>query len=171
MSKLAWLLLACVGCASAPPRAPSAPRAPLPEAWSSFAPLVGAWSGAGSDPARPSTGGFTLEPDLDGKVLIRRGTNDTATEHHRDLTVLYHAPGGGVRATYFDNEGHTIAYAVTVAAGGRGVVFLSDELAGVPRFRLTYQLGDDGALSVTFDVAPPGASEFRTYVRGVLHRA
>src|SRR5947209_18268941 len=52
----------------------SAPVAdPVPAAddpWADFRFLIGAW--VGDDKPEEGTGRFTLEPDLDGKVLVRR---------------------------------------------------------------------------------------------------
>src|SRR5678816_4188164 len=88
--------LGIVACAtSAPPAASptspaAAPSAALGSEWTPLRPLIGAWSGTGGDAAHPSRGGFTLAPDLGGKLLVRRGTNDAATAHHEDLTIIYH---------------------------------------------------------------------------------
>src|SRR5262249_52094617 len=138
--------------------------------WAPLRPLLGAWSGGG-DAAHPSRGGFTVVPDLGGHALVRRGTNDTATVHHEDLTIIYRAPDGGFQASYFDNEGHAIHYAIAPSTDGRNFVFLSDEVAGMPRFRLTYAVVASDTLSVTFDIAPPGSTQFQTYLKGDVHRS
>src|SRR5215470_920395 len=128
MSRLTALLpslwfgvLACAGApppaaTATPPAAASTPSsaAPIQPAaaptqpalgpeWAPLRPLVGAWSGTGGDATHPSRGGFTLAPDLGGHALVRRGSNDTATAHHEDLTIIYRAPDGALQASYFDN--------------------------------------------------------------------
>ena len=163
-------LLGLFGCGAATSQsAPAHPPALGPE-WAPLQALAGSWSGTGGDAGHPSHGGFTIAPDLGGKVLVRRGTNDAGTAHHEDLTLIYHAPTGDLRASYFDNEGHVIQYAVTSSPDARAIVFLGDEVPGAPRFRLSYAVVADDTLSVTFEVAPPGATQFQTYIKGEVHR-
>jgi hypothetical protein len=170
------LSLGVAACATSPAQpgaqAPApAPGAALGSEWAPLRPLIGAWSGTGGDAAHPSRGGFTMAPDLGGTLLVRRGTNDTATAHHEDLTIIYRGPDGGLQASYFDNEGHAIHYAVAPSADGRSIVFLSDAVAGVPRFRLTYAVVSDDTLSIAFEIAPPGSTQFQSYLKGDVHRA
>jgi hypothetical protein len=160
--------------AVAPVAAPATPAAAAPaipdlgSAWAPFQILAGDWDGTGDGATGPSHGHFSLVPDLDGHVLVRRSTNISGTTHHVDLMIIY-ATGTTYRAVYFDEEGHQITYAVTPSASGTGLVFLSEELAGAPRFRLTYEMsGDHGVVS--FELSPPGASDFHAYVSGSLHR-
>lgn len=175
MTKLTSLIISfavvdIVGCATALPRPePRGPTSLGPE-WAPLRTLVGSWSASGGDAAHPSQGTFTLAPELGGKVLVRRGTNDAASAHHEDLTIIYRTPGNAFEASYFDNEGHTIHYAITPSTDGRDVVFLSDEAPGAPRFRLTYAVTSERALTVTFAIAPPGSTEFQTYVKGEARR-
>jgi hypothetical protein len=146
-----------------PPERPTAPVA-LDARWAAFEPLLGDWDATGNDPTGPSIGHFSLAPELGGKILVRHSVNESKTGKHDDLMIIYDA----ARAIYFDNEGHTINYAVT--ASPDRLVFLSDEQAGAPRFRLTYMVaGNDG--TVQFDIAPPGSPDFRPYVGGTFKRA
>lgn len=80
--------------------------------------------------------------------------------------LIYRAPGPGLRALYVDNENHVIQYSVTTADDPKTAVFLSDEAPGAPRFRLTYRMKSDGILAIVFDIAPPGAKDFKTYLEG-----
>ena len=148
--------------------APAAPAAPatLDLVLEPLRPLLGAWEG--SDPNLHATGRFTLEPDLGGKVLVRRNRNDSPQGHHDDLMIVFAAPGG-LRASYFDNEGHAIQYAVTATADR--VELVSDEVPGQPRFRLRYDRHGADELAVDFAIAMPGAAEFKHYTGGVVHRA
>lgn len=68
----------------------------------------------------------------------------------------------------FDNEGHVINYAVSFP-GPSCAVFDSEGAEQGPRFRVVYELADDGSLPVEFLVAPPGG-ERAPYVKGVLGR-
>jgi hypothetical protein len=76
---------------------------------------------------------------------------------------------GVTRADYYDNEGHLIRYAVTVDKGR--FVFLSDPVAGQPRFRLTYMIEKPGALKLTFEIAPRGTPEaWKPYITATAHK-
>jgi hypothetical protein len=141
-------------------------------AWRSWGPLLGEWVADAAPDG--STGGFTFEPAVEGRVLVRRNTanypasKDRPAAHHEDLMVVFHE-AGLTRADYFDNEGHVIHYAVTIADGK--AQFVSDRIANAARFRLTYQWSDAKALSLTFEVAPPGSPDgFRPYIKASLHR-
>ena len=173
------LLFACTATAAGP----SSPASPPPPAASSvasagpvasaafdpaFAPLrglLGRWQG--SDPDRRSTGEFTLAPDLGGKVLVRHNRNDSPQGHHEDLMIVFATPGG-LRASYFDNEGHVIQYAVSSSADR--IELISDEVPGQPRFRLRYEQHGPNELAIDFAAAMPGAAEFQHYTGGIVKR-
>ena len=166
------LALACgVAFAAAAPEGGTAP--PGPKLVDSLAPLgflLGQWEGTGTGAPGASAGGFTFEPEMNGNGILRRGFNDSPSGHHEDLMVIYPAPRGGLRAVYLDVEGHVIEYSVTRAPEAERVEFLSDELAGSPRYRLTYAMQPDSTVLVSFAVAPPGSAEFRTYIEGKSRR-
>lgn len=50
------------------------------------------------------------------------------------------------------------------------LVFLSDPQPGAPRFRVTYAGMGTGKAALTFEIAPPGATEFRPYISARLRR-
>ena len=103
-------------------------------------------------------GGFSLRPELGGKVLVRRNLSGA----HEDLMVI--DPDG---ADYWDNEGHVIHY--TVTADGKSAVFLSKEDAPGPRYRLTYVSTGADTVSIKFEIAPPG-KPFQLYLEGKARR-
>ncbi len=143
---------------SAPPTAPLAPL--------SF--LVGAWQAEGGGQPGRSVGRFSFEWSADGQALLRRNESATAGGRHADVMLIYPTAGGALRAVYVDNEGHTIEYSVAVAPDRPRVVF---ESAGPgPRFRLWYETAKAGELKSGFEIAPPGATEFKTYLEGVARR-
>lgn len=166
---LVALLVACSpATATSPPRVSpdrAAPPTALDAALEPLRGLVGTWQG--TDPDRRSTGRFTLEPELGGKVLVRRSRNDSPQGRHDDLMIMFAAPGG-LRASYFDNEGHVIQYAITPTA--HHIELVSDETGTQPRFRLRYELRGPDEIAIDFAIAMPGAAEFQHYTGGVVHR-
>jgi hypothetical protein len=148
------------------------------DAWADYRFFMGEWVGEGVGQPGHASGGFTLTPDLQGKVLVRRsravypaaGGRQAST--HDDLMVIYRQERGKlVKASYFDSEGHVISYSVSVSADKTGVVFLSDAQPSNPHFRLTYTKGKADTLSIKFEIAPPDKpDEFRTYLDGTVRR-
>jgi hypothetical protein len=157
------LLVACAPAAVAPAVAPAPPVAD--PVFAPIQPLVGHWRG--DDPARKSTGEFTLAPELGGKVLVRHNRNDDPKGHHEDLMIVFATPAG-LRASYFDNEGHAINYAIEAAADH--VEMVSDDVPTMPRFKLRYDVHGPDELAIDFAIAMPGSTDFKHYVGGVVHR-
>ena len=91
---------------------------------------------------------------------------------HEDHMVIHPSKDGhGAKATYWDNEGHVILYAVTPSEGGKVLTFLSDVAAGEPHFRLSYVKGEKDTVTIKFEVAPPGKPEgFKTYIEAKARR-
>ena len=124
--------------------------------------LVGQWGTVGTATGAPGggTGSATFAWGLQDQVMIRTSyaeypaTASAPASRHDDLMVIYAAAAGGLRADYYDNEGHDIHYAVTTPAPGQAS-FVSDAVSGAPQFRLTYALGADGLLKGEFAIAPP----------------
>jgi hypothetical protein len=141
--------------------------------WADFRFLIGEWV-SDTKPGEPS-GTFTLRPELGDKVLVRRNVADAPAANgrpakHEDLMVVYRQQvGKPARASFFDNEGHVIQYAVTPLPEKNGLVFVSDPDANGMRFRLTYTKGEGRTVAIQFEIAPPGkVDQFRTYLRGTV---
>ena len=126
--------------------------------------LLGTWGPSKSDPSGATAGTATFTEGLQRRVMIRTSfavypaTAKAGETRHDDLMVIYAPDGGGIRADYYDNEGHVIRYAVTAPAAGEAV-FVSEPVANAPRYRLWYTLSPDGVLRGTFEIAPPGRPE------------
>ena len=146
---------------------------------SPFAPLqflVGEWTGDGEGAPGQASGGFTFQFDLQNKVLVRRNfaeypaTAQRAAFRHDDLMVVYADPSDkSLRATYFDNEDHVIAY--RIETGADFVRFTSDPQSGQPRFRMLYRKSGEGKMSFEFDIAPPGKPDaFARYITAQLRK-
>ena len=154
--------------AGAPPAAAVSPLAAL-----QF--LVGEWIGVGSGkPGETSAGGFTLAPDLDGKVLLRTSFAEyparpghKGSSRHDDRMVIF-PEAGALKAIYFDNEGHVIRY--LVVSTGKSVIFESEAAAPGPRFRLVYEAKGADTVSIVFSIAPPGSLAYRPYVTATARR-
>lgn len=96
-------------------------------------------------------------------------TDERPASRHDDLMIVYADAEGRLRADYFDSEGHVIRYAIH--AGGDSAEFVSDAVAGAPRFRLTYTKSGPEQLSLKFEIAPPGKPDsLKTYIDATLRR-
>ena len=126
--------------------------------WKKLEFLLGNWTGVANEKETPrgaGQGGFTFEPQLEGKIVVRRNAAEyTSGPRHDDLMVIYLE--GSPRAIYFDSEGHVIRYNLTFPEPGRAV-FESDGTQPGPRYRLTYWL-EKSELRGKFEIAPPGAA-------------
>ena len=143
--------------------------------WKPFQFMIGDWVGGGSGDPGEGTGRFSLAPDLNKKVLIRRNHADYPAKSgqpqaaaHDDLMVIYPQGGtGGFRAEYFDSEGHVIHYAVSFH--DHKIVFESDAATGGPRFKLVYEMKSTDVLGIEFEMAPPN-QDYHPYLTGTVHR-
>ncbi len=146
--------------------------------WKAAQSLVGEWVGeGGGEPGQSTRGGFSFESDLQGAVLVRKSfaeypaSQNHPASRHDDLTVVYRNAGATPRATYFDNEGHVIDYALSASPDGSRIEFLSAPRTGEPRFRLTYVVTSPEALKLLFEIAPPGHPEsFSPYLESTARR-
>lgn len=136
--------------------------------------LVGAWE---TEPAADkSSGRFTFAYDADHSVLVRRNHAEypasatRGSSKHDDLMVIFADPESEqLRASYWDNEGHIIAYKLTVNTDGLDLV--SDIRAGAPRFRLRYRRLSADRLAIEFEIAPPDKPDaFSPYLSGRARR-
>jgi hypothetical protein len=140
--------------------------------WEKWNFLIGEWVGEGNGQPGQGEGKFSLQPDLDGNILVRKNSSaypETPTSKafvHEDLLIVY--PGSGdspQEAIYFDNEGHTIRYKVTFA--GNSIILTSDIVANTPRFRLSYVMIDSRKVKIDFEMASPqNPEEFKMYLSG-----
>lgn len=168
------LPLALVMCLRAAPDPPAQPGD-----WQALQFLLGDWSGEGSGEPGHGSGSFSFKPDLQGRVLLRKNraeypaTKERAAFVHDDLMIVYREPPDtGLRAIYFDNEGHVIRYGVECAADGAQCVFLSAPQASAARYRLTYTRVERDRVKIKFEVAPPAHPErFTTYIEAAARRA
>ena len=152
------------------PRTVSLAAAEPPAELRALAFLAGTWESVGGGQPGSGTGTATFSWSLQQRVLVRSSfaeypaTAAAAASRHDDLMIIYTTASSGVRADYYDNEGHVIRYSVTVPSP-KDAVFLGDAVAGEPRFRLTYKLVSDETLDGEFEIAPPGAADaFKPYL-------
>jgi hypothetical protein len=145
-------------------------QAKEPAALEPLAFLVGEWPSSGSAQPGAGSGKAVFARGLQDRVIVRTsyaeypGAPGQPASRHDDLTIIFAAPDGAIRADYYDNEGHVIRYAVEVPAPGRAVL-LSEPVASQPRFRLSYALDPAGVLEGEFAIAPPGAPDaFKPYL-------
>jgi len=134
--------------------------------WKKLEFLVGKWTGIAGEKDTPlgaGQGGFSFEPELNGKIVVRHNhAAYNSGAKHDDLMVIYlDAPNDTPRAIYFDTENHVIRYNLTFPSLDK-VTFESDGTQPGPRFRLSYWV-EDKVLNGKFEVAPPGA-DYKSYM-------
>ncbi len=143
-----WALVFVILMASLAP-AQTAAKNP----WAVWEPFLGTWVGSGSGQPGEGAGEFSVKPELQGAVLVRRNyaeypaTKDKPAYRHDDLMVIY-GDGDKTRADYWDNEGHVIHYGVEASAGK--LVLLSD--AGAGRAAVSADVCEDRSGHVEVDV-------------------
>jgi len=144
--------------------------------------LVGTWS-AKTDAAAGSAGAqgagtYTFRRDLNGHALVRSSSYDNCKgpanfncTHHDQLTI-FSDPNAiamhkvSLLALYLDSEGHVIYYAISTP-DPHTVIFNSQALPSLPKFRLIYHLEGDGPraiMSGKFQMAAPGSDDFHSYL-------
>jgi hypothetical protein len=136
--------------------------------------LIGEWVGEGSGRPGEGSGYFTLTPDLDGRILVRKShaeypaSGEQSRVIHDDLMVIVPGVDGRPgRAMYYDNEGHVIDYGLTES--DTSMVFTSSRSPGVPVFRLIYTKRPRGRIDVAFQMSPDG-EHFTVYTEGECRR-
>jgi hypothetical protein len=149
-----------------------------PDPWADWKFLLGEWSAGESSgvTGQASRGSFTLTPDLQGKVLVRKNHAEYPAAGarpaivHDDLMIVYHE-AGATKAFYDDNEGHVIHYDVTVSPDKKQIVLLSEKREGASQYRLTYEDVQPGTVKLLFEIAPPDKpGQFLKYVEATVHR-
>ena len=161
------LLVSVAALLATPLVAQGAKPAASAQSWKGLEFLLGKWTGIAGDKDTPSgagEGAFSFEPQLNGRIIVRRNLSEYQSgARHDDLMVIYlDSPHDTPRAIYFDSEGHVIRYALRFPASN-AVVFESDGAQPGPRYRLSYAMEQEGALAGKFEVAPPG-SDYRAYM-------
>lgn len=140
--------------------------------------LVGEWVGEASGQPGRGKGEFTFRPELRGNVMVRRHRSETSTgpdqsvQVHEDLMVIFPSgKGQPLKATYWDNKGHTIRYTLQPSADGKSLTFVSEPSQESSRFRLIYSRKGEDEVGIAFAIAPPGKPEdFKTYAEGSARR-
>ena len=160
--RAALVLLASFAVANVQAHAQSA--APVDLAALRF--LLGEWNAIDTSPGE--RGGFAFSLGVQNRVMTRTNyaiydaRDGRPASRHDDLMVIY-VENGTIKADYFDSEQHVIRYVVQ-RRGDREVTFVSEPDASEPRYQLSYTAQPDGSLAGRFEIAAPGASEFKPYL-------
>jgi hypothetical protein len=148
-------------------------KAQTDSVWKKWDFLIGEWQGEGSGDPGKGKGNFSFKLDLNKRILVRNNhaeypaTKDKPAFVHDDRLIIYaEIPGKPTSAIYFDNEDHVINYKVNFSADLKSVMFVSDEIQGKPRFRLTYSQKENNKVEIKFELAPPGKPDaFSPYIQ------
>lgn len=114
--------------------------------------LIGTWDADGG------AGSATFERALNNHMIVRKSwatipaSGGKPASRHEDLMIIF-PYGDHLRAAYYDSNGYVVGYEVEIS-GKNHVVLTSDKMQGVPRARLTYDLGGNGVLAAKVDYAP-----------------
>jgi hypothetical protein len=142
--------------------------------WNKWNWLLGDWTGVGKGNPGEGVGTFSFTTDLDSNILVRKSHSEypdrasAKTLIHNDLMIVYSDKAGiPSKAIYFDNEGHSINYSITYH--DHSITLLSEEIQGMPIFRLTYTLIEDGKMNTRFEMSQDGKLFF-TYIEGLSSR-
>lgn len=139
--------------------------------WAGLRFLVGTWEAktTGGNAQAQGTGTYSFGLELKDHVLARhsgyeacKGPEDFNCQHGDLLYIYADGPEQGLRAIYFDNEGHVIHYSVALPKPGTAVL-LSDPARPGPQFRLTYELSGD-QMAGKFQMKMPGQADFASYL-------
>ncbi len=169
MKKLVAAILICAGISWA--QNASAPSGSNADLWKPLRFLLGTWDATtkGGSAGASGTGTYTFQLELKDHILSRRtnsaeckGPSDFNCEHSDLLYVYPDAPGGALKAVFFDNEGHVIHYKVSTPTAA-SVFFVSDPSQKGPQYRLSYELKDK-ELFGKFEIRMPGQDQFKAYL-------
>lgn len=155
-----------------PIRAQKSADKPAGSDWKKLEFLLGNWTGSAGEKDTPlgaGQGGFSFEPELNHKIIVRRNRSEyDSGVRHEDLMVIYlEEPTGAPRAIFFDSEGHVIRYNLSFPAPNR-VIFESEATQPGPRYRLSYWLSGQ-SLAGRFEVASAG-TDYKTYLSWTSRR-
>ena len=164
MGKVLRLLTAVVATLSLPLIA-SAQKSAV---FAPFGFMLGDWTAAGNGTGAGAGGSSAIHMALGGRAIERRDRIIPKDGAPFDAWMIVYPEANGIRAEFFDSEGHIIHYAGRVVAAGC-VQFLSEGSAIQPGYRLTYQSLKPDVLHIKFEIAPPGGA-FKAYTEGDLNR-
>jgi hypothetical protein len=129
--------------------------------------LLGNWQ-VESKPGE-ATAHFEFVLDLQGKVIVRHNHIEYPQGARHDDLVVVSQEGATTRGYYFDSDGYSGRYSIT--ANGAQVIFTSEPIPKLPRYRLTYTALPDGRLNAKLEVAPAGKpNAFASYLDWVASK-
>src|SRR6476619_2249849 len=114
-------------------------------AWDDWQYYLGDWRSISEEEPGAGVGGFRFDFDLQGQILMRMNfaeypaSEEKPAYHHEYLMIIYRETEGQFRATYLDNEGHSIHYRTEFSNDINTLTFIGDIQPSAPRFRFTYQ--------------------------------
>lgn len=136
-------------------------HAQAPTDWSRYQWLMGDWKSE-SKPGQP-TGTFSFALDLNRNILVRKSHTELPAVHEDMLIIYSEHNGSPLKAIYFDNEGHTINYAIYHFE--KTIIMTSEKIPDMPRFRLTYIQLSPETIKTKFEISKDGET-FTTYIEG-----
>jgi hypothetical protein len=138
--------------------------------WSDLMFLEGVWQAHVAHGSASADGTYSFAMELGDHIMARhtvsiagcKGPSDFDC-NHRDLLYVYQDAGEpSLKAIYFDSEGHTLHYDISIPSPNFAVFMTAANQPG-PRFRLTYEL-KAGVMYGKFQMQAPGATDWKSYL-------
>lgn len=145
--------------------------------WKAWQFLIGDWAGEWHSESGSGIGSLSISPDLQGRILVRKTHVDfsSTTDHpayaHDDLFVIRQEEDGSTLSIYFDDNGRIIHTRAEPLKDDRTITFISEASPVKPQFRFTYLHGPGQAVTIRFEISPPGTpGEFSVHTEGIVKR-
>lgn len=152
------------------------------DVWQPFRVFIGDWHGTGG--GEPGTGQYERSYRfIFGEKFIEVRNKSTYApqpknpkgEVHEDVGYISYDKGRKLFVLrQFHKEGFVNQFRLeSISADGKTIVFVSESIENIPagfRAKESYRLGDDGAITETFEMAEP-SKDFQPYSSVTLKRA
>ena len=136
--------------------------------------LLGHWStptaGKVAETGGGSTGSMDFTPEVGGAAILRKDHVSLFDQAGKpagafDIIMLIYPESGAIHADYSDGT-HIIHYTHADVTPGQSVTFLTASSPVAPTFKLGYVMTGPKTLTIDFEMAPPGSTQFHPIATG-----
>jgi hypothetical protein len=129
--------------------------------WNKWNWLIGKWKSDGNGAPSDGKCTYSFKLNLDDNILEGRlhteypATADQPSSVHDELLIIYKdLSGHPFKAIYFDNKGNAVKY--DIKHRDRKIILTSEWVTGMPIYRITYFLPDEGLMNTTSEISKDG---------------